>query len=118
VRSLCRCLTDCLLLRPPSGVCIISSISEVLILSGQPSFHTVRSSYLCCTEGETVSTPLDKDDHILSYSSGSIFINVYKVLFLFNTVIYVFLLLCLCILIVCLCMTTLTEGFPCFFPQL
>jgi len=43
------------------------------------------------------------------------FINVYMVLFLFNNVIYVFLLLWLCILIVCLCMTTLTEGFPCFF---
>jgi hypothetical protein len=37
------------------------------------------------------------------------------VLFLFYNVIYVFLLLWLCILIVCLCMTTLTEGFPCFF---
>ena len=37
------------------------------------------------------------------------------VLFLFDNVIYVFLLLWLCILIVCLCMTTLTEGFPCFF---
>jgi hypothetical protein len=43
------------------------------------------------------------------------FINVYMVLFLFNNAICVFLLLCLCILIVCLCMTTLTEGFPCFF---
>jgi hypothetical protein len=53
--------------------------------------------------------------YILSYSLGSIFINVYMVLFLFNTVIYVFLLLCLCILIVCLCMATLTEVFPCFF---
>ena len=50
--------------------------------------------------------------HILSYSLGSIFfINVYMVLFLFNTVIYVFLLLCLCILIVCLCMATLIEVF-------
>jgi ABC-type multidrug transport system fused ATPase/permease subunit len=37
------------------------------------------------------------------------------VLFLFNNVIYVFLLLWLRILIVCLCMTTLTEGFLCFF---
>ena len=53
--------------------------------------------------------------HILSYSLGSIFINVYMVLFLFNNVIYVFLLLCLRILIVCVCMTTLAEGFPCFF---
>jgi len=43
------------------------------------------------------------------------FINVYMVLFLFNTVIYVFLLLYLCILIVCLCMATLTEVCPCFF---
>ena len=42
-------------------------------------------------------------------------INVYMVLFLFDNLIYVFLLLWLCILIVCLCMTTLTEGFPCFF---
>jgi hypothetical protein len=51
----------------------------------------------------------------ISYSSGSIFlINVYMVLFLFNTVIYVFLLLCLCILVVCLCIATLTEVFPCF----
>jgi ABC-type protease/lipase transport system fused ATPase/permease subunit len=38
--------------------------------------------------------------HILSYSLGSIFINVHVVVFLLNTVIYVFLLLCLCILIV------------------
>jgi len=53
--------------------------------------------------------------HILSYTLGSIFINVYMVLFLFNTVIYVFLLLCQCILILCLCMDTLTEVFPCFF---
>jgi hypothetical protein len=63
--------------------------------------------------------------HILSYSLDSIFfINVYMVLFLFNTVIYVFLLLCLCILI-CLFVylhragwhssATLTEVFPCFF---
>jgi hypothetical protein len=37
------------------------------------------------------------------------------VIFLFNSVIYVFLLKRLCILIACLCMTTLTEGFPCFF---
>jgi hypothetical protein len=37
------------------------------------------------------------------------------VLFLFDNVIYVFLLLWLRILVVCLCMTTLTEGFPCFF---
>jgi hypothetical protein len=43
------------------------------------------------------------------------FINVYMVLFLFDTVIYVFLLLLLCTLIVCLCLTTLTEVFPCFF---
>ena len=43
------------------------------------------------------------------------FINVFMVLFPFDNVIYVFLLLWLCILIVCLCMTTLTEGFPCFF---
>jgi hypothetical protein len=31
--------------------------------------------------------------HILSYSLGSIFINVFMVLFLFDNVIYVFLLL-------------------------
>ena len=37
------------------------------------------------------------------------------VLFLFDNVIYVLLLLRLCILTVFLCMTTLTEGFPCFF---
>jgi hypothetical protein len=37
------------------------------------------------------------------------------VLFLFDNAIYVILLLCLYILIVCLCLTTLTEGFPCFF---
>jgi hypothetical protein len=37
------------------------------------------------------------------------FINVYKVLFLFNNVICVFLLF------VCLCLATLTEVFPCFF---
>ena len=43
------------------------------------------------------------------------FINVYMIVFLFNTAIYVFLLSCLCILIVCLCMATLTEVFPCFF---
>jgi len=43
------------------------------------------------------------------------FINVYMVLFLFNTVIYVFLLLCLCILIVGFFMATLTEVFTCFF---
>jgi hypothetical protein len=43
------------------------------------------------------------------------FINVYKVKFLFNNVIYVFLLLWLCILVVCLYMATLTEVFPCFF---
>jgi hypothetical protein len=43
------------------------------------------------------------------------FVLVYMVLFLFDNVIYVFLLLWLCILIVCLCLTTLTEGFPCFF---
>jgi len=53
--------------------------------------------------------------HIPSYSLGSIFINVYMVLFLFDNVIYVFLLLWLCIPIVCLCMTILTEGFTCFF---
>jgi hypothetical protein len=52
--------------------------------------------------------------YILSYSLGSICINVYMVLFPFNNVIYVFLLLWLCILIVCLCMATLTEVFPCF----
>ena len=46
------------------------------------------------------------------------FINVCMVLFLFDNVIYVFLLLRLRILIVCLCMATLTEVFPCFFPQL
>jgi len=38
------------------------------------------------------------------------FINVYMVLFLFNNVIYVFLLFT-----ACLSMTTLTEGFPCFY---
>jgi len=53
--------------------------------------------------------------HISSYSLGSIFFNVYMVLFLFNTVIYVLLLLWLHILIVYLCLTTLTEVFPCFF---
>ena len=36
---------------------------------------------------------------LIIYSLGSIFINVYMVVFLFNTVIYVFLLLYLCILI-------------------
>jgi len=51
---------------------------------------------------------------ISSYSLGSIFINVYMVLFLFDNIIYVFLLLWLNILIVCLCMSTLTEVFPCF----
>jgi hypothetical protein len=50
-----------------------------------------------------------------SHYPGSIFINVYVVLFLFNNVICVFLLLGLCILIVCLCMATLTEVSPCFF---
>jgi len=49
--------------------------------------------------------------HILSYSLGSIFfINVYMVLFMFNTVIYVFLLLCLCILFVCLCIFIVQAG--------
>jgi len=38
------------------------------------------------------------------------FINVYMVVFLFNTVIYVFLLLCLGILIVCLCIFTVPAG--------
>ena len=53
--------------------------------------------------------------NIPSYSLGSVFINVYMVLFLFDNVIYVFLLLWLSVLIVCLCLTTLTEAFPCFF---
>jgi hypothetical protein len=51
------------------------------------------------------------------------FVNVYVVVLLFNTVIYVFLLLCLRILILCLCISSwqlaifgyLTECFPCFF---
>jgi len=38
--------------------------------------------------------------HVLSFSLDSIFITVYMVVFLFNTVIYVFLLLRLCVLIV------------------
>jgi hypothetical protein len=38
-----------------------------------------------------------------------LFINVYMVVFLFNTVIYVF-LLCLCILIVCLCIFIVPAG--------
>jgi hypothetical protein len=49
--------------------------------------------------------------HILPYSLGSLFfINVYTVVFLFNTVIYVFLLLCLRILIVCLCTFIVPAG--------
>ena len=43
------------------------------------------------------------------------FLSTYIWFYLFDNEIYVFLLLWLCILIVCLCMTTLTEGFPCFF---
>jgi hypothetical protein len=46
----------------------------------------------------------------LSYSLGSIFINVYMVLFLFNNVIYVYLFLCLCILIVCLRIFIVPAG--------
>ena len=38
------------------------------------------------------------------------FINVYMVVFLFDTVIYVLLLLCLCILIVCLCIFIVPAG--------
>jgi hypothetical protein len=38
------------------------------------------------------------------------FINIYMVVFLFNTVIYVFLLLWLCILIVCLCIFIVPAG--------
>ena len=38
------------------------------------------------------------------------FINVYTVVFLFNTTIYVFLLLCICILIVCLCIFIVPAG--------
>ena len=52
--------------------------------------------------------PTDPNDLIYSHYCFGIFIYL----------IYVFLLLWLCILIVCLCMTTLTEVFPCFFPQL
>jgi hypothetical protein len=45
---------------------------------------------------------------LLIYSLGSIFcINVYMVVFLLNTVIYVFLLLCL---IVCLCIFIVPAG--------
>jgi len=62
--------------------------------------------------------------YILSYSLGSIFfINVYIIVFLFNTVIYLFLLLCLYsdFMFVYLhraswhSSATLTEVFPCFF---
>ena len=38
------------------------------------------------------------------------FINVYMIVFLFNTVIYVFLLLCPCILIVCLSIFIVPAG--------
>jgi len=46
----------------------------------------------------------------ISYSLGSIFINVHMVVFLFNTVIYVSSLLCLCVLIVCLCIFVVPAG--------
>jgi choline-glycine betaine transporter len=48
---------------------------------------------------------------VTSYvAKSNVFINVYMVAFLFNTVIYVFLLLCLCILIVCLCIFIVPAG--------
>jgi hypothetical protein len=53
---------------------------------------------------------IDNMKCLLIYSLGSIFINVYVVVFLFNTVIYVFLLLGLCILIVCLCIFIVPAG--------
>ena len=45
--------------------------------------------------------------HILRFY---FFVNVYMVIFLFNSLIYVFLLLCLCILIVCLCVFVVPAG--------
>jgi VIT1/CCC1 family predicted Fe2+/Mn2+ transporter len=53
---------------------------------------------------------IDNMKWLLVYSLGSIFISVYMVVFLFNTVIYVFLLLCLCILIVCLMTFIVPAG--------
>ena len=53
---------------------------------------------------------IDNMKLLLMYSLGSIFINAYTVVFLFNTVICVFLLLCLCILIVCLFILIVLAG--------
>ena len=48
--------------------------------------------------------------HSFIFSRFYFFINVYMVVFLFDTVIYLFLLLCLCILIVCLCFFIVPAG--------
>ena len=83
----------------------------VLVIRCQTLLEDLRTIWSCC-----LYVFYKYYYHNPSYSLGSIFfINVYMVLFLFNSVIYVFLLLWLCILIVCLCMTTLTEVIPCFF---
>ena len=57
-----------------------------------------------------ISRHTDNMKLLLIYFVGSIFINAYMILFLFNTVIYVFLLLGLCILIVCLGIFIVLAG--------
>jgi hypothetical protein len=72
---------------------------------------------LQCSDGpsnkvsNSIRRHIDNLKLLLIYSLGSIFfINVYMVVFLFNTAIYVFLLLCLCTLIVCLWIFIVPAG--------
>jgi hypothetical protein len=71
---------------------------------------------LQCSDGpsnkvsNSIRRHIDSMKWLLIHSLGSIFINVYLVVFLLNTVIYVFLLLRLCILIVCLCIFIVPAG--------
>jgi hypothetical protein len=70
---------------------------------------------LQCSDGPSNKVPnsirrhIDSMKLLLIYSLGSTCINVYMVVLLFNTVIYVF-LLCLCILIVCLWISVVPAG--------
>jgi len=86
------------------------------------SLSVVKCSWVKCSEVLQYSDGLSnkvpnifrrhKDSMmlLLTYSLGSIFITVYMVVFLFNTVIYVFLSLCLFILIVCLRIFIVPTG--------
>ena len=75
------------------------------------------SEVLQCSDGRSnkvsniIRRRIDNIKLLIIYSLGSIFfIDLYILVFLFNTLIFVFLLSCLFILIVCLCIFIVPAG--------